>query len=203
MLITSLELRRAMAERRLSSDDLGAALGIASAQIRKWRSGARPIPPHHAERLAVIFASPPPARPAAPRPLPAIVAAIRDRTDGQAPRPRLTRKERAHIRALAKAADPEMARPRKERPSRRKRIYPVPEHTVTWEGVAAALAARSAGASPAPAMPWRVDMIPGAISPAPVVSGGPRCAFREVRSGTVQTCAVLVPPGGRFCAAHS
>src|SRR4051812_36508144 len=53
--MTPKELRSIMWRTRASSLMLSKELGIASQQIRKWRSGTRPIPQHHLDRLEAFF----------------------------------------------------------------------------------------------------------------------------------------------------
>jgi hypothetical protein len=54
--MTPKQLKSLMHRTRASSEMLGPALGIAPAQIRKWRRGARKVPAHHINRMRVFFA---------------------------------------------------------------------------------------------------------------------------------------------------
>lgn len=49
------ELKSLMARTRTSSPILAEALGIAPQQIRKWRSGTRPVPEHHLPAIRILF----------------------------------------------------------------------------------------------------------------------------------------------------
>src|SRR2546423_10045034 len=53
--MTSKELKSLMARTHSSSLMLGEALGISPVQIRKWRSGARPVPEHHLDKIEAFF----------------------------------------------------------------------------------------------------------------------------------------------------
>jgi len=49
--VTRVELRTRMARSGLTGEALAGALGIASPQVAKWRTGARPIPEHHVPEI--------------------------------------------------------------------------------------------------------------------------------------------------------
>ena len=199
MQITPAELRRAMNDARISSAAIGSALGVDPGSVRRWRNGSRPIPENYLPALTALLEKPSLAGP--PRPLPAIVAAIRERA---APRPRISRRERAHIRAVARAIEPGAAKPRRERAARRRVRRPSSgPNLVELRAATAAHLAELAERPPAPAIPWQITMLPGTIAPLPAGQRAARCAFREERAGTVHTCAAIPLPGGRFCAAHS
>jgi hypothetical protein len=213
--MTPRELKSLMARTRASSEMLGKALGISPVQIRKWRSGARPIPEYHLDKIEAFFrdrGARPPETPRTidPRDIPQARVTHRltvsSRDDPLPPANSATIVEAINglVAALAprRRADPALAPALGEAEVTAPTARPQPMRLFRRDD---GHHARPIIQPPSDRQPQVIDVMPLGPPPEPFSAPtGPRCRWPHIDAPGAPSgpCEQLAAPGLPYCALH-